>query len=366
MNTSNVNTKSVKVTDTIVAVDLGKFKSVACVYEPATAACRFVSFTTNRLELARVVEQFQPAVVVIEACALAGWVRDLCLQRGLRCQVANTASEAWKFKHSKRKTDKDDAWRLAQLEALGQLPTVVIPPKATREWRALIAFRQNLVGRRVAVQNRIRSILVGQGLTAPRGHRAWTEVGLQGIGQLAQRLAECSVDELWRGLLDVCLTDYRQINALLAQVEARLDALGRANEDVQRLQTIAGVGPRTAEAVVAHLHEPKRFASGKQVSAYAGMVPRQFQSGETDHRGRISKRGPALLRKLLVECTWCLLRYNAWARSVWQRLTRGGKVRRKQAVVALARKLLVRCWAMLRDGTCWRDDTPAEPAATPA
>ena len=102
------------------------------------------------------------------------------------------------------------------------------------------------------------------------------------------------------------------------------------------------------------------------MSAYAGMVPRQYQSGETDHRGRISKRGPALLRKLLVECTWCLLRYNSWARSIWQRLTRNGKVRRKQAVVALARKLLVRCWAMLRDGTEWRDDPPAEPAPSPA
>lgn len=365
-NTVNVQTKSVGIADIILAVDLGKFKSVACVYESATAAFRFTSFTTNRQELLRVIEQFEPGVVVIEACALAGWVRDLCLERGVSCKVANTASEAWKFKHTKRKTDKDDAVRLAQLEALGQLPTVVIPPKATREWRALIAFRQNLVGRRVAVQNRIRSILVGQGLTAPRGHRAWTELGQQGIGQFARPLAECGVEELWRGMLDVCLTDYRQINALQSQAESRLDALGRANEAVQRLQTIGGVGPRTAEAVVAHLHEPKRFATGKQVSAYAGMVPRQFQSGETDHRGRISKRGPALLRKLLVECTWCLLRYNAWARTVWQRLTRGGKVRRKQAVVALARKLLVRCWAMLRDGTCWRDDTPTAPAAAPA
>ena len=102
------------------------------------------------------------------------------------------------------------------------------------------------------------------------------------------------------------------------------------------------------------------------MSAYAGMVPRQFQSGETDHRGRISKRGPRLLRKLLVECAWCLLRYNSWAQAVWQRLTRGGKVRRKQALVALARKLLVRCWALLRDGTTWRVDPPAEPAAPPA
>jgi transposase len=67
---------------------------------------------------------------------------------------------------------------------------------------------------------------------------------------------------------------------------------------------------------------------------------------------------------LLVECAWALLRYNTWARAVYQRLTRGGKSRRKQAIVALARKLLVRCWAMLRDGTPWRDDRT--PAVAPA
>jgi transposase len=125
--------------------------------------------------------------------------------------------------------------------------------------------------------------------------------------------------------------------------------------------TAPGVGPRTAEAIVAYLHEPGRFDSGKQVSAYVGLVPRQYQSGELDRRGRITRRGPALLRKLLVECAWVMLRYNSWARGVYLRLSRG-KARKKQAIVALARKLLVRCWAMLRDKTPWRDGTAAEAA----
>jgi transposase len=99
------------------------------------------------------------------------------------------------------------------------------------------------------------------------------------------------------------------------------------------------------------------------VSAYGGFVPRQYQSTDTDHRGRITKRGPRTLRKLLVECAWVMLRYNPWARAIYQRLTHGGKTRKKQAIVALARKLLVRCWAMLRDGTVWRaDPLPAAPA----
>jgi transposase len=130
-----------------------------------------------------------------------------------------------------------------------------------------------------------------------------------------------------------------------------------AGDDATRLlETIPGVGPRTAEAVAAHLGDPHRFTSAKQVGAYAGLVPTQYQSGVTDRKGRITRRGPGVLRKLLVECAWCMLRYNPWARAVYGRLTAGGTTRKKPAVVALARKLLVRCWAMLRDGVPWRSD----------
>ena len=135
---------------TILAIDLGKYKCVACAYDRATAAAEFRTVTTSRAELERLVRAARPAVVVIEACTLAGWVHDLCGTLGVRCKVANTAAEAWKYKHIKRKTDRDDALRLAHLEALGQLPTVAVPDKKVREWRALIAHRQALVTQRVA------------------------------------------------------------------------------------------------------------------------------------------------------------------------------------------------------------------------
>jgi transposase len=336
----------------ILAIDLGKYKSVACWYDPATAQARFETFTTSATALERLLGDDRPTVV-IEACALTGWVHDFCHQRAVPCLVANTASEAWKFKHAKRKTDRDDALRLAQLTALKQLPAVYVPDKATREWRALIAHRQILVGQRVAAQNRVRAVLVGQGLPAPRGAKAWTEVGLQGIAAFARPLADCGPDELWRGILAQVLTLYRAVVAEIAAVETRLAAVAKTQPAVARLETIPGVGPRTAEVVAAYLPDPKRFHSGKEVGAYAGLVPRQYQSGESDRRGRITRRGPALLRKLLVECAWCMLRYNPWARAVYARLSRG-RARKKQAIVALARKLLVRCWAMLRDETAWR------------
>jgi transposase len=348
----------------ILAIDLGKYKSVACVYDRDSGEVVFRSVPSSREEFQRLIERSGPSVVVIEACTLAGWVHDLCVQLGVPCRVANTASEAWKFKHSKRKTDRDDALRLAELAALGQLPTVTIPPKPVRERRALIATRQTLVGRRTAMQNRIRAILLGQGLAAPVGHRAWTEAGRAAFAQLTKPLDQCTSDELWRGLLELALTELAQIESLVAVTESKLDAQAQADPATQLLRTIPGVGPRTAETVAVHLDNPKRFRKGKQVSAYAGLVPRQYQSGEMDRRGRITKRGPAILRKLLVECAWAMLRYNAWARTTWMRLTRNGSTRKKPAIVALARRLLVRCWAMLRDGTPWRTEPASGMAAT--
>lgn len=173
-------------TNTILAIDLGKYKCVACGHDEVSGEFRFATFDTTRAELGKLLGNEQPGVVIIEACLLAGWVHDLCSELGIRCLVANTASEAWKFKHPKRKTDRDDALRLAQLYLLDQLPTVTLPPTTVRQWRSFIACRQVLVGRRIAVQNRIRALFVAQGLPAPRGAKAWAATGLAGMASLGQ------------------------------------------------------------------------------------------------------------------------------------------------------------------------------------
>jgi transposase len=163
-------------------------------------------------------------------------------------------------------------------------------------------------------------------------------------------------------MLHLAVGEYRGLVEGNAEAVAALDRLADADPATRLLATIPGVGPRTAEAVAAHLGDPHRFASGKQVGAYAGLVPKQYQSGVMDRKGRITRRGPGVLRKLLVECAWCLLRYNPWARAQYARLTAGGASRKKPAVVALARRQLVRCWPMLRDRVPWRADPVVAPA----
>ncbi|MBS3735307.1 MAG: IS110 family transposase, partial [Phycisphaerae bacterium] len=92
--------------------------------------------------------------------------------------------------------------------------------------------------------------------------------------------------------------------------------------------------PRTAELLVAVLDDPHRFAGGRQVASYVGLVPRQYQSGATDRRGRITKQGHRQLRRMLVEVSWLALRYNPHLRATYKRVWRGSPTRRRSKVEA--------------------------------
>ena len=100
--------------------------------------------------------------------------------------------------------------------------------------------------------------------------------------------------------LDIELTQLDSLTAQLDVAEKKLEAIGKNDPRIVRLRTIPGVGPRTAEILVACIDDPHRFENGRQVSAYFGLVPRQYQSGETDRNGRITKRGNPLARTILV------------------------------------------------------------------
>jgi transposase len=234
---------------------------------------------------------------------------------------------------------------------------VYIPCRQQREYRRLVKYRQVVLGRVNRVQNNIRSIFAQRGMEMMRGQKAWALERHEELAQHRKPLAECSLDDLWRGELDLELSQLEHLRQHQHEIHKQLQALARADQRVQLLQTIPGVGRKTAEVVVAYLDDPHRFRNARQVSSYAGMVPRRYQSGEMDRQGRIHKRGPRQLRSALVEAAWLMLRYNPWARSVYDRLTSGQKTRKKKAIVAVARKLLVRCWVMLLRKQPWNIET---------
>ena len=342
----------------ILSLDLSKYKTVACDYEAETGRHQFATVLTTPKALHDLIVDREPDRVVIEICSIAGWVCDLVRSLGIEMQVASTNDERWQWRKVKRKNDRRDALKLAQLSARNELDLVHVPQSEMRQWRALIAYRHHLVQRRTKIKNHIRELLLREGQLLARQRSAWTQDGLAALEAMGKPLGEVAMDELWRGELEVELAQFKAVQKQLTEVVAKLDDLGAANHNVRLLQTASGVGPRLAEAVVTMFDDPRRFRRSGSVSAYIGMVPKQWDSGETERLGHITRHGNRLLRSLLVEVAWCALRHNPWARETYQRISGGKKSRKKIAIVAVGRKLLVRCWAMLRDQTAWRVSEP--------
>ena len=337
----------------ILAIDLGKSKSVFCGYDPAGPSHRFATVDSTPTAFHEVLAAQRPDRVVIEVCDMAGWVQDLCQTLQIPVQVVNANGEGWRWKNVRNKTDREDALKLARLSAAGDVELVHLPDRTTRHWRSLILYRQKLVDRRTAIRNSIHALLVREG-RAISGKEAFGLESLAAMRELARPVEACSKDQLWSGHLHMELAAYDHIQQQIATLDEALNKIGDADPRVVRLKTIPGVGPRSSELMVAIIDDPHRFANARQISAYAGLTPRRYQSGQMDRSGRISKAGCRKLRKLLVQVSWGMLRNNPHGREVFLGISKGQKTRRKQAAVALARRTLVWSWAMLRDGTDWQ------------
>src|SRR5688500_9640329 len=176
---------------TILGLDLGKFKSVCCVMNVSTHAQTFETIQTTPQGLhdlltlhiaAAAAAAAEPAGVwlVIETCDTAGWVHDLATSLGVSCTVVHTiGDERWRWRKVKRKTDKDDAIKLARLALLDELPPAVHMPDARqRQKRRLMLHRRSVVTRRTRRRNAMCLILHQKGIQLEMGNKEWTKDGL--------------------------------------------------------------------------------------------------------------------------------------------------------------------------------------------
>lgn len=310
----------------------------------------------------------------------AEWLQDLARQRGEDVAVCFEASCGYGQLHdrlatfcrdvqvahpgklrlifqSKRKADRLDARKLAKLLFLGEVPRAHVPPPAVRARRELVELRKSLVERRNGVYSRIRSLLRSAAVEVPENLSSlWTGPGRAWLAGVAWPDAATALRA------ELLLDELDHVVAQLKRLTAELDRLGKEDAAVQLLRTIPGVGPRTAEAAVAYLDDPRRFGRTKQAAAYVGLVPRSDSSGDRERLGRITKEGPATLRWLLVQSAWQAVRRDGFWRGVFERLHKGRTEVRKKALVAVAHKLLRTMHAMLRDGCEWSPPTSVRPA----
>jgi len=288
----------------------------------------------------------EPFAVVYEASCGYGYLYDALSTMASRVQVAHPGHLRLIFR-SKRKNDRVDAEKLAKLLYLDEVPAVYVPSVDLRQWRALIEHRQSLIAKRVRCKNGIRALLRGQGIQPPKG--LWSRLGRRWLEAVPLNGALLGIQR------QTLLAELSMLDEQIKQVTAALDRLAASHPGVAVLRTIPGIGPRTAEAMVAYVGDPSRFTRAHQAGAYFGLVPCQDASAAANRLGHITKDGPATVRKLVVEASWQVIRHCPAEKERFERIVQGKKDRRKIALVAVAHRL-VRCMvAMLRTGEVWRE-----------
>jgi transposase len=212
--------------------------------------------------------------------------------------------------------------------------------------------RHLFIRQQTAVINAIRAHLAEFGIVAP--------VGRNGVEELLDVVADPDDDrvpELARECLAALGAQLRMLKAQVLEFDRRILAWHRSNETSKRLDEIPGVGPALATALVASIANPGAFRSGRDFSAWVGLVPKQNSSGGKERLGSITKRGDRYLRSLFTAGALAVIRYakihgtksRPWLTSLLSR--RPTKV----AAIALANKIARMAWAMMAKGERYRE-----------
>jgi len=303
-----------------------------------------------------------PALVGLESSGYALWFHHLLGALGHQVQVGDAAAIR-KFAQRRQKNDRRDAELLLDLLLRGDFPAVHVPPPASREVLSLLRYRHRLVRLRTMLRNGLQAVALnhqlrlGPGLFRSRGLAQLQALPLPGADAVQRHHSLQLLDALQKNI---------------QEVEEGLEARA-ADERVRRLRTHPGVGLLTALAVVHTLEPVTRFDRARRVAAYCGLDPQEHSSGDTVRFGHISKQGNRLLRFLLVEAAHTAVgpgQDDELRRFYFHLLV---KKHPAVATVAVARKLVLRLYRMLREGIDYdefrrrgRDVRRAREATSPA
>jgi len=299
----------------------------------------------SREALPREIARLPPCTIAMEACGGAHfWARRFTAV-GHTVRLINP-----KFVKPFVKTNKNDGNDAAAICEAAQRPTMRFVAVKTVEQQDMLALhrvRERLVAQRTSLINQIRGLLQEYGVV----------LGAQ-IARLRRELPEVLEDgsnepsHRGRALFAELYAEIRTIDERIEPIQAEIESIARQNEACQRLQTIPGIGPLSATALLATVGDPKLFKNGRHFAAFVGLVPHQLSSGGRERLVGISRRGDKYLRKLLVLGGQATLRHvkgkqdrrSQWARQVASR--RGRCI----ATVAIANKNARIAWSVLRHG----------------
>ena len=294
-------------------------------------------------------QKLPPCLIGIEACASSHhWSREL---EALGHTVRLMPPAYVKPYVKRHKNDAVDAEAICEAVTRANMRFVATKTPEQQSCLTLHRTRHLFIRQQTSVINAIRAHLAEFGIVAP--------VGRRGVEQLLGVVSDASdkrLPDVARACVAALGAQLQTLKVQILEFDRMIRAWHRSSEASRRLDDIPGVGPALATALVASVADPKVFRSGRDFSAWIGLVPKQNSSGGKDRLGSISKRGDRYLRTLLIHGARSALRVaerRRDQRSVWAcrlKLRRGPNV----AAVALANKNVRVMWAMLTRGEDYR------------
>jgi transposase len=334
----------------VTTIGLDIAKSVFQVHGVDAAGQVIIRRQLKRRYVLAFFQKLPPCLIGMEACASSHhWSREL---QAIGHTVRLMPPAYVKPYVKRQKNDATDAEAIC--EAVGRANMRFVPIKTPEQQSGLVLHRTRhlFIRQQTSVINAIRAHLAEFGIVAP--------VGRQGVEELLNVVADPNdkrVPEIARACLLALGAQLRRIKEQILQFDRMIMAWHRSSEASQRLDAVPGVGPALATAVVASVVDPKAFRSGRNFSAWVGLVPKQRSSGGKDRLGSISKQGDRYLRGLFVVGALAVIRYakihgtkhRPWLTALLAR--RPTKV----AAIALANKIARMVWAMMAKGERYRE-----------
>lgn len=273
-------------------------------------------------------------VAALEACCGASDLAQELSELGWSVSLAHPGFVA-RMKQNPDKTDYADARLLADLLRVGYLPKVWLAPERLRRLRRLVRYRQQLVDQRRDVKLRIRALLRENRLRGPVGVSPWTK------GWLAWVQEDAALKDEDRWMANQHLEMLQHYTQRIAAVEALLKQVGQDDAVVQKLLSLEGVGLVTALTLRAEIGQFNRFVTGKQLSRYCGVTPRNASSGQRQADAGLIRAGNPQVRRVLVELSHRLIHriQGRWAKLAGKLMSAGKK---KNVVVAAVANRWVR------------------------
>ncbi len=330
----------------LVGIDLAKHCYQVCAIDQHGKIVYNRKYTAKKF--AEAMHQLEPTIIAMEACAASHyWGRKLLALGHTVRLVPPQHAKAFRRVH---KSDEHDALSIAEASQRPKLHCVPVKTLAQQDLQMLGGLREQCVAQRTAFINQARGYAREYGVTIPQSRSALMRalpIVLEDAGNHLTPIAREALAELYGQIKEIS----ERIDSLLV----RMTELAKLDPAYVQLRSIPGVGPVLAPTALAKVGHGQQFASGRDCSAWVGLVPKQNSTGGKTQLGGITKNGDRILRTLLIHGARTVIRWadkhdHVQSRWIKQLVTRVGK---NKAAVALANKMMRMIWAVLTQGTAF-------------